>query len=542
MKFFKIGSLVFAVLMVASCTNLDLDLQDNPNAVTPDNAGLEFLFNSVQINFADATWEAYDEPAGIVRQLAMTGGNVYDNNDSPNNFNFLWTETYANILPDIEAVLALLEGQTGVEFATGVSKTLKAYSMMTLVDLFGDVPFSDALKGSDSQNPTLDDDAAVYASALALLNEAKAHFATGEGPGSLTDIFYGGDAGQWLKAVNSLIIRYNVTTKLAGGSGSAVASAAADAIQEWSDDFDFQYGSNRENPDARNPYYTIDYEGDADYYQSNYFMWSLLEEKGLEDPRLRYFFYRPDCDTTDEDNFALDCPGIPRPVHYTGPYPWCIACECGYWGRDHGNNDGIPPDGFKRTTFGVYPVGGSFDADDCAELNGNGTNGALGAGILPIASAATTDFLRAEAALTMGSGEDARELLESGMRNSIEKVRDFGSGQADAAFVPSDDDISTYVNIVLNAFDGADAAGQLDIVIKEYHIASFGNGLDAYNNYRRTGYPSNMQPTRDPQSGEFPRLFFYPSDHVALNSNGNQRALGQQVFWDTNPANPNWVD
>jgi len=533
--------------MVASCSNLELDLQDNPNQVTPENAGLEFLFNSIQVDFADAIWEAYDESAGFARMMAMTGGNSYDNADTPNNFNFFWRETYANLLPDIESIFTLTAGNVGVDFPNGVAKTLKAYAMMTLVDVFGDVPFNDALKGSDSQNPVLDDDAAVYAASLELLNQAKGHFQAAidndEDVSGLVDVFYGGSSAQWIKAVNSLIIRYHVTTKLAGGSGSAVKSLAdgGSIITDVADDFDFHYSAARNvtmtELDSRQDYYQIDFETGATYYQSNYFMWSLIDEKGVEDPRLKYYFYRQDCDLSDEDAFTLDCPTIPRPAHYTGDYPWCVAdFDLGYWGRDHGNNDGIPPDTEKRTVFGVYPAGGKFDDGSCASATNGGTAGLKGAGLLPIISAATTNFLRAEAALTMGSGEDAKALLEAGVRASITKVLDFGAGEA-GDMAPTQEDIDTYVNIVLNNYDAAaDNNAKLNVVMKEYHIAAFGNGLDAYNNYRRTGMPLNMQPTRDPNSGTFPRLLFYPADHVVLNINGSQRSLDEQVFWDTNPA------
>ena len=36
----------------------------------------------------------------------------------------------------------------------------------------------------------------------------------------------------------------------------------------------------------------------------------------------------------------------------------------GYWGRDHGNDEGTPPDNFTRTASGVYPAGGSFDGSE----------------------------------------------------------------------------------------------------------------------------------------------------------------------------------
>ena len=48
----------------------------------------------------------------------------------------------------------------------------------------------------------------------------------------------------------------------------------------------------------------------------------------------------------------------------------------GYWGRDHGNDNGIPPDGFKRTLRGVYPAGGAFDDSSFAgKVDGDGFGG-----------------------------------------------------------------------------------------------------------------------------------------------------------------------
>jgi len=73
--------------------------------------------------------------------------------------------------------------------------------------------------------------------------------------------------------------------------------------------------------------------------------------------------------------------------------------------------------------------------------------------------------------------------------------------------------------------------------MKEYYIALWGNGLDAYNNYRRTGKPENMQFTQEADPGAFNRSMIYPSVHVNLNQNAAQKSSqAVQVFWDNNPA------
>ena len=76
-----------------------------------------------------------------------------------------------------------------------------------------------------------------------------------------------------------------------------------------------------------------------------------------------------------------------------------VVTHNGYWGRDHGNDNGIPPDGFLRTLAGVYPAGGLlddwnvlFNGPQPQDGAGNGGNG-----ITPIILASGSDFMIAEA-------------------------------------------------------------------------------------------------------------------------------------------------
>ncbi len=74
--------------------------------------------------------------------------------------------------------------------------------------------------------------------------------------------------------------------------------------------------------------------------------------------------------------------------------------------------------------------------------------------------------------------------------------------------------------------------------MKEWYLALWGNGIDAYNNYRRTAKPSNFQFTIAPDPGNFVRTFYYPADFANLNANGSQKpGTNVKTFWDTNPDN-----
>ena len=108
-----------------------------------------------------------------------------------------------------------------------------------------------------------------------------------------------------------------------------------------------------------------------------------------------------------------------------------------------------------------------------------------------------------------------------------------------AASRPGAPQINSYVNFVLNEYDAASATARLNIIMKEFQIAAFGNGMETYNGYRRTGFPSNYQPTLEPTPGDFYRSALYPANYVNLNSNANQKERTERVFWDTNPATLN---
>lgn len=533
--------IVVTVFVVSSCGLTELDLLDNPNAVTPENAEVGLFFNAIQLNFKDFYHNAQDLTMPVVRMRAMTGGNSYNNAYAPTTFNFLWNRAYADLLPDIDQLIEIAETPGNeVPLFAGAGRIFKAYILMTLVDLFGDIPFSQAGQGTEEPSPGADSQESVYEAALGLIDAAASNFNTpGPNVGS-ADIYYGGNASKWLKFANSMRLKYHLTTRLVGSGGQrAIDNVINNLISSSGDDFQFQYGTNRVIPDSRHPYYSVHYENGAAGYLSNFFMWQLAGEKDVVDPRLNYYFYRQDLNPELADAFTLDCVTIPRPLHYNGPFPWCFVEDGGWWGRDHGNNDGIPPDTERRSVYGLYPAGGKFDNGTGGEVQNSGTDGAGGAGIAPIMLSSFVNFMLAEAALTMGVQGDPRTYLENGVRQSIAKVMSFGAldAGADASRFPSADRVESYVAYVLDAYDSAGSDNdRLDVVMKEYHIAAWGNGLEMYNAYRRTGLPSGMQPTRDPNAGDFPRLMFYPADYVNLNAKASQRAITEQVFWDTNPA------
>ena len=567
MKFINKLFLLALIVGFVACDS-ELDLQNDPNAVTPDKASVNDLYNNIQLTFSGVFRNAEAVGARLTRMDHM-GSFTFEAHISPNTTNGLWFSTYSNLFPDIDALLALTE-ERGLDIHSGSVKVLKAYSLMALVDNLNNVPYTEAGQGTDIISPKADSGESVYAAAVALLDEAIGQLSGTNAAGPSNDLFYGGDGAKWITLANTLKLRAAVTTRLVDAGASATVNAiiaSGDYIDEPSEDFVAQFGDKRDNPNSRHPDYNGNYEDGGVGYLSNYYMWLLragyadADGNPIADPRTRYYFYRQSDDSNGQDPTVYGChlSALPtddaRPAHYDAideRLPYCTAYPDGYYGRDHGNGSGTPPDGFIATTHGLYPAGGQYDENSFLNTSQAGTTGGKGAGFYPIMLSSYVDFMVAEAVLTAGASGDARALLESGFRKSMAKCQSMESlVSADLnairivrgeevnvreLFVPSQEDIDEFVAEILSRYDAADATGKLNIVMTEYYKALWGNGLEAYNMYRRTGMPLNVQPTLEVAGGNFPRSLFLPAVNVNRNANATQKELSELVFWDNGSA------
>lgn len=191
------------------------------------------------------------------------------------------------------------------------------------------------------------------------------------------------------------------------------------------------------------------------------------------------------------------------------------------------------------TCAGAYPAGGRTDTnstlnDSYYQVTKEGQGG-NGAGIEPIFMTSFNDYMIAEYYARIGDNANARTFLESAITKSITEVKNFSTSitqTVPAGLQPSTTD---YVNTVLTMFDND--ANKIKVIGREFYAACWGNGIEAYNIYRRTSAPDNMQPTLQINPGPFLRSLIYPSVYVGLNSNATQKDYDAtiKVFWDTNP-------
>ncbi|NNK76277.1 MAG: SusD/RagB family nutrient-binding outer membrane lipoprotein [Maribacter sp.] len=548
-NFLKYISIVFiAGGMFTACETTELDQRVSPNDLAADQADPNLVLNSVQLAYATNMQVISDRGAELTRIDYMFGRD-YFNNYPGNTFNGIWSRTYSSggngagdgVSVGIFTNLLALEDidantETDFSFHVGVSKVLQAHMLFLLVDYIGEAAFSQAVNPGEFPAPILDSGQDVYNVAFGILSEAEALLAAGPATQGATDLFYGGDTTKWVKLINTLRLRAYKNTGNTAAFNSIISGG--NYISSNADDFQLTYGTSELQPDTRHPDYAADYTpSGANIYQSNWLMETMLNN---DDPRIRYYFYRQvdatpgaDAPPNEED---LACSLVVPPQHYQdGGFTYCSVPN-GYWGRSHGNDEGTPPDNFKRAAVGVYPAGGRFD-DNSFDGVGLGLGGG-GAGIEPIILASYVDFWRGEMA---ANDADRATFLEAGLSKSIAKVQTFGSldASANTSFAPSPADVTAYIDGIVADFNAATGDDKENIYAEQYFTTLYGGATEAYNYYRKTGYPTTLLPNWEANPGPFPRTFLLPQNEVITNPNLTQKTdLTGQVFWDTNPSSP----
>jgi hypothetical protein len=530
----KITFVTAMLALFTGCETTELDLLDNPNAISADVADKNFVLNQIQLSFNGIVSGFRGSSSNITRMTAQFG--QYNGTIGVNSLNGTWASAY-NMFANVD-LLETISGNTegGLPNHLGVAQIIEAYTYITLVDYVGDVPYSQANQFGEFPTPALDPGEDVYMAQIALLNTAISNLNQGSAVVP-QDLFYGDfDADNWIAVANTLKLKAHLNM----GDGAAISGLLSENIIDTDDeDFQFTYSTST-SPESRSPIFQGNYVNGAGFYMSNGFLDMLnagdaeapFVETGIADPRLRYYIYRQK--NSEPSGSNLPCAG-------QDIYDYCYVGNL-YWGRDHGDDEGIPNDGIRRSTWGVYPGGGAFDNNQFNRSDGNNTPTLEGAGINPIFLSSFTHFALAEAGLDLGVGVNSRDLLEAGISLSMDKVTNF-TGSLDTTdeddetidYAATGAEISAYIARVMAEYDAASGNdAKLEIVVREWYLASWGNGVEPYNMYRRTGYPT-LQTGVKPV-GPFPRSYRYPENETNTNPNVSQTTADNQVFWDTNPA------
>lgn len=203
--------LVGALLATTSC-NKYLDVNNNPN--NPVDASPDLILPAALAQTAanNVTFNSYGAWAGGYQANAGGYGgfgSVLTYNYSTADNNGLWSSTYSN-LNSYQTIINKSDGTGPYKNYFAIAKIMKAFSYLRLIDVYNDVPYTDALKGVENLAPKYDKAQDIYVAlfgelneaiaALALPNSATSTISTATSPNSQRiDILTSGqsDGGAW---------------------------------------------------------------------------------------------------------------------------------------------------------------------------------------------------------------------------------------------------------------------------------------------------------------------------------------------------------
>ncbi len=354
----------------------------------------------------------------------------------------------------------------GNDVNQGIALVLKAYCFATLTDFYGDIPFTEALKGPSEANftPVYDQQSVVYDGIISLLDQAMPLIASGNGstsPGM--DIMYGGDASRWLKFAYSLKFRSLMRIswkKTDVGSQLQALVNSGHLFASNNDEAKLVFLSS--SPEANPIYETIVAGGRGEFKLAKTFIDKLLD---YSDPRIAVYAQK--------------------------------AVNSGeYVGK---------PSGYEESPLPGYGY------DDVSAIGKKYLEPTAPGYIL---SYTELLFLKAEAAkrgLISGGDDAAKEYYNAAIKNSFAE-----NGIASAA------DGYMAQNIV--AYDATKAMEQIGT---QKWISLFTQGFEAWTEWRRTKYPA-LTPAADGYINEIPSRLKYESSEVSINTENYKKAIQQQ--------------
>src|SRR5690606_27125714 len=196
----------------------ETDLTDDPSNIGPEDTSIEFMFNSTQLALTSFFQGTQFSVSQAMRMELMNGSPLYGFHYSATTYDSEWTTAYAGFLTDAQVVKQLAEaidnGDVNANNYIAAVQIMEAYIIVTLSDIFGDIPYSEAIQGSDNFNPKRDTAEEIYASAFDLLSNSIALIDAGNSVGLANDFYYNKDMQKWRKLANTFRLKLAVQSRL----------------------------------------------------------------------------------------------------------------------------------------------------------------------------------------------------------------------------------------------------------------------------------------------------------------------------------------
>lgn len=506
---------VMATLII-SCEDLD-ELNINPNGVDPAIADLNLLLPTIETAIGGAAINlGFGDLGGVMQHTQYDGWSGGHNSYSWNDDNQSWSGYYGILRNNDEFYNKAVEG--GLQFHQGIALVMKSYTFGLITDLWGDAPFTEALRaeeGSGFFKPVFDSQQSIYTAILADLETANTLLS--KDPSSYTnintaqDVIYEGDVMKWRKFANSLALRYymRLSAKSPAVAEAGIRNITSNLnkyplILDESDDavIDFVGAS----PTDSWPSNTVfDTSSSGNYFKTK--MCSTLIEalQGFNDPRLAVWANKIEIP-------LKEVPGTEIDVIINGVRNLSEDVIFKKYKEDTGVDPdfdqeyaGIPPSFSHGPIFNINPnvAQGTYNphASHLSDMYQDTSGDLLK---MRIISAAEVHFILAEAAIDGWATGTPQGHYGAGVQQSLNT---WGVGDSYGAYIL-----------------GAPYSG-LESIIEQKWIASWTAASESWFDYRRTGLP-DLQAGSLAKRTALPLRFYYHFDNeIAKNPENAEAAI-----------------
>ena len=520
---FKIKNSFIVVLTVIfalanSCKDLD-EMNINPNDADPEIADLNLLMPTIITGLGQRVVElGFGNIAGVMQHTQHDGWSTGHNDYDWDNQSHSWSAYYGILRNADEFYKKAVAG--GYEFHQGVALIAKSYTFGLIADLWGDAPYTDALKaeeGADYFKPVFDPQKDIYLGILADLETANTLLSKSTGDyhnvSSTQDVLYGGDASKWRKLANSLALRYymRLSAKEPAIAEQGIKKITSDPdkyplITQSAEDANISYpGNSAANSWPSTMAFNPDPSGNYMRVKLCATLVDALQQ--LNDPRLGVWANKISIPLVLVSGNNVDrIVDGKREISQDVVDAYKTA-----WGVDVDFDPeyvGIPPSVFAASQYNLNPNldQGVFNphASQLKEMYKLSSGPLL---LMRLMSAAEVHLILAEAALYGWAPGTAESHYAAGIQQSFNA---WGVGSA------------------FNSYIGGAPYSGLESIIQQKWIASWTAAAEAWFDYRRTGFPA-LQTGESAKRTALPLRFYYHFDNEISKNTVNAEAAIQKL-------------
>ncbi|WP_338875485.1 SusD/RagB family nutrient-binding outer membrane lipoprotein [Spirosoma sp. SC4-14] len=509
----KSTALLVLVFSFFSCKDLS-ELNINPNGIEPDVVNPNLVLPTVLTETAKAYVNlGFQDIAGVVQHTQkdawFSGHNDYDWGGDQS-----WTPYY-DLLRNND-LLYQRAVALNLEYHQGVALVMKSMIFGLITDLWGDAPYTNALKGelggADYITPKYDDQQTIYAGILAdldkaatLLSKPKASYSS---IAENTDFYYSGDPAKWQRMANSLKLRYlmRISAKQPDVAKAGIEKIVANPTQypiidDASYDATMAYvGNNSGDSWPSNTVFDI---SGSNYRRIKMCSTLVKPMEATSDPRLAIWAKKVEIPLAVDATLPTGTDKIVNGVRYLSPD------KVGSTAIDTDPNYvGLPPSVSQLPSgYNFNPTPGQTSYNPHVSYLNEIYTQAKGTLLKArLISAAEVHFILAEAALKGWAAGDAKTHYEAGVKASLTA---WGLTSSYTAFI---------------AQKGVAYAGTLEQIMGQKWIASWTAATEAWFDYRRTGLPA-LAPGPVAKRKALPLRFYYMRDELNLNKSNSGVAI-----------------